>query len=861
MGNTPIYTYAENFYQGSAIVHINNEAGLIDPAGKLLIPVQYEDLQRLGIYMDAGDTTPFKRDSGYSALRFTFRDTQGRGVIDGRENIILPAEYYSIHTFHNGYARIIKGSLSGFADLRGNVILPPIYLSVEAFHNGYAVVSNHGQQGLINTSGSFIIPLKEGQSISSRRNKKDEFIICRSKKGKNEEGKVIHLTRCGLANLTGNIILPVIYQYVRMMSDSSGLWLTTDTLGQMRLVNGNGAQAVNLVFNSLAILDFNSYNKAIFRSGEYFGLLDKNGKVHFKEKLDRLSYVTYGSTLLMERNGKHGIVTHNGEVLAKLEYDYIAQDGSYFYLIKDSILEIRDIEHYNRLELNNAMGHYRQSSLKVFPFNTYSEHKEYQQGLVDASGNVIFWPSYDIIQSESGYIVTTDTMGNTAAYDPAGTLLIPPGRFSFIGHFGPEEMPVFVRGKRGLYGLIDHEGNIVTDTIYCGLGLTETPGQCWVQECTNEFDESLLQAIDLDKLNITYDYMGTKESTDTLLQTLRKKIGYAGYGGDWGLMSTAGEWILDTEFTAPFFLNDRNIIFSTKRGWQVIRQDGASLFPVGFSAIADAGLNCFWVQNDTGAWALANGGTGELLTKHEFITVSPFFYRESQNEYPPDNGWAIVKLTEGRETIIDIQGKFLVRPTTQPLYTTRKNLSDYIQLPEVTYEEDEYDAYSEPYRDNPTDNVVTLRHIYGTYDLVADKKGRYISSPVNNYMIYTAANSYFIDAANDIPYQIDVSYVYHISVNDDVPLQYGYYYVEDVYGSGYESDLRIWLAKKNFLSLSESVIVYERYGSFTMTHLNYVINKGSITQVTLGSLFKPGYRGEVNSLLLAGAEAFAEEVS
>lgn len=117
LGNTVIpaqYNFAESFVQGMAVVQIAEQTGLIDKAGKWLIPPQYEAMKILGK----------ERVCVKNNCKFTLYDTH---------NQVLSKEYDMISKFRDKDYIVLQGEKTGIIDSMGREIVPCLF---EAINSG-----------------------------------------------------------------------------------------------------------------------------------------------------------------------------------------------------------------------------------------------------------------------------------------------------------------------------------------------------------------------------------------------------------------------------------------------------------------------------------------------------------------------------------------------------------------------------------------------------------------------------------------------------------------------------------------------------------------------------------------------------
>lgn len=171
---TPKYDWVSPFFDGFAIVCINNKKGAIDTLGNIIIPVRYD---YIGHCSDG---------------LFAFCQQQKYGFLDSKGNTVIPAkfstrvigdieyppydenkgepcaedygdksaevfDYDRIGFFHDGRALIQKDFKYGYIDKNGNVVIPIKYKTASKFKNDCAFVSesDYRHARYIDTMGNY----------------------------------------------------------------------------------------------------------------------------------------------------------------------------------------------------------------------------------------------------------------------------------------------------------------------------------------------------------------------------------------------------------------------------------------------------------------------------------------------------------------------------------------------------------------------------------------------------------------------------------------------------------------------------------------------------------------------------------
>jgi hypothetical protein len=142
----PQYEYAADFQDnGYAVVQINGHSGIIDPAGKYVVPPKFDSI------------------SPYSEGRAIVIDEQGFKVLDQDGRIITGTAYGYIAAYRDGRAVFtpVSGQVGeqryGYLDLQGTEVIPARYENAADFQDDKAIVKlKEKEYALIRPDGKHI---------------------------------------------------------------------------------------------------------------------------------------------------------------------------------------------------------------------------------------------------------------------------------------------------------------------------------------------------------------------------------------------------------------------------------------------------------------------------------------------------------------------------------------------------------------------------------------------------------------------------------------------------------------------------------------------------------------------------------
>ena len=139
------YDWVEPLCENSVVkVRKNHKFGLVDHNGKVLIPVEYEDIE-----------------SGVSLnLNWLWAKKDGKyGYLDKNGAVVIPFIYDGAKTFSGLMAAVKKGGKWGYIDTEGTVIIPFAYDELDDFGmDDYCAAKKNGKWGYIDKNNKVIIP-------------------------------------------------------------------------------------------------------------------------------------------------------------------------------------------------------------------------------------------------------------------------------------------------------------------------------------------------------------------------------------------------------------------------------------------------------------------------------------------------------------------------------------------------------------------------------------------------------------------------------------------------------------------------------------------------------------------------------
>jgi hypothetical protein len=237
---------------------LDENVGLINRSGELVVPYSYKDLKPIGDYFLA-----YKKDK--------------IGIIDSQNNILVPitfdrhqVETNSLHTFwlDNACQGIFDFNPSEFSLLNGYQAIDYIEGLVKY---GYTPVQKDGKYGLINSHFEEVIPviydeMKNYIHLGYFKVKKEKFY--------------------GFVDTTGNVIIPIKYLKIGAIFLDDRIWFTNKE-GKYGFLDRNGKEIIAAQYDFVT----NFYvNKAIVYKDGFAAFIDKKGNLLTDYKYKQAQY-------------------------------------------------------------------------------------------------------------------------------------------------------------------------------------------------------------------------------------------------------------------------------------------------------------------------------------------------------------------------------------------------------------------------------------------------------------------------------------------------------------------------------------------------------------------------------------------
>lgn len=146
------YDYADNFFNGRALVKLNGKYGFIDKNGTIIIPLEYDKAERFDGYIAKVE----KGNQRYEINQYGKIFSIPVDINPGQKK---KASFTYKGNYYNGIADIIFNTKKGYVDLFDNEVIPAVYDNIMFFSPGSDKVEAqlNGKWGIINKSNQVIV--------------------------------------------------------------------------------------------------------------------------------------------------------------------------------------------------------------------------------------------------------------------------------------------------------------------------------------------------------------------------------------------------------------------------------------------------------------------------------------------------------------------------------------------------------------------------------------------------------------------------------------------------------------------------------------------------------------------------------
>ena len=232
------YTVRE-YYNGLAIVVLNDKYGFVDKNKNVVVPIKYDDVEK------------FQEDYAVVGLDGKY------GYINRQGEEVIPLQFSGADSFREGRARVWKNESTGFINKKGEIIVPIQYISRlrTSFHNGFAVIFDRNKCWFVNTKGKRITPIEYDYAFDFS----DGLAAVKLN------------NKWGFINTKGKVVIPIKYDWgINAFQDERAIVNNGKTV-----IDKKGREIVTAEYDYISSFD---EGLAFVRRGEECGFIDKEGK-------------------------------------------------------------------------------------------------------------------------------------------------------------------------------------------------------------------------------------------------------------------------------------------------------------------------------------------------------------------------------------------------------------------------------------------------------------------------------------------------------------------------------------------------------------------------------------------------------
>lgn len=419
----------KNFKTAYSIVEKNNKKGLADQNGAIIIPASYDDLgwsdgepkviANIIGYKENGlwglintknskvteplyrEVSPFSVNLIMAARKVSRKNIISYGVINTKGRTVIPFNY-QILIPHGEF--IIGAYLKddkvdyGVIDLRDNVVLPFEYSQIRPLSKTKISVTNsEGKVALFDIRGLKIIDFGLDSISDFKENK--AYIYQNGKKG--------------IVDLEGNLIVHPNYKSI--VEESHGY--RGIRFPEWQLLNGNNKLVQKYEFDQMVPV-----HKGLFsvKLGNKAALMDL-GESYLTPMVRKIDSVSRGLAIF-SKNHKKGLVSLEGKVLIKPEYDSIVVQESFISALKDSLQVFWTVFDTTGVPLSKSRYQkVKKEASGLLPFKR-NDH----WGYMSKAGHEIIPNQYEDAEPFKGLVAKARFLGSEGVINTQGDWVVNP---------------------------------------------------------------------------------------------------------------------------------------------------------------------------------------------------------------------------------------------------------------------------------------------------------------------------------------------------------------------------------------------------------------------------------------------------
>lgn len=444
------YHEIEELENGMYLVYLftgnSGKYGLLDQEFKEIIRPKYKNLRLIEDVLIA------------SNIPACYTSRSNSGIIDLKENIVLPFDYSSIEFATDGLVWIHKDQKIGLATTDGKVLIEPCFGKIEPFENGFAKVNNgywfeyeedndspvhntkmeysEGKWGLINSEGILILPSIYDSILVLETN---QIIVSRSI-SLNHPNIETHVS--GVTNYQGELLIKDRNGKYILASKKYQWQEDFNAEGKSRVYYEGNIGVVNEEFQQIVTCQLEGQiSEIVLHEGFDWG------------------YNSESQYIIIEKDSKKGIIDHTNRIIIQPLYDIIdiLSDNTRFVFrccahntnnkcyLQSYLWSIINVEGKPVIDIQSE-------DIIYLGFSLFAIKNSNHYSIVDFNGQSTSATSFDSVFC----------FGVSSSKTPSHSL-DKPKTVNFLNFA--------IVGLEGKYGIIDNKGRLVIHPKYSSLSI------------------------------------------------------------------------------------------------------------------------------------------------------------------------------------------------------------------------------------------------------------------------------------------------------------------------------------------------------------------------------------------------------
>jgi hypothetical protein len=412
--------YEDNYEEQRLFVKKDGKFGVIDFYEHILVPIQYDSIQKL------------------SEGRYIVQIRDKYGVIDGSGEVRIPIKYDSIRITAEGSFDVDLNGKHGIMNGKGMLIIGHLYDWITPISDSLYIMKQDGFYGIIDGKGNKMLMVNE---------RYDSFREL-------APGKAILVQKgsyYGVISREGKQILPVEYDSISLLDHG---YYMVEKKNKHGVITTAQNEVLPIIYDYVELLPFGNYKVML---GTKCGIVDEGGWVIVPVAYDEINVIDNGNLYVVYKDGLYGMYDRRENVILPLEYGNISWLSTFNYYI---------------VTLDGKTGVIGNDAKEIIPIafdglqylkDGFYAWKNGKQGKIDLAGNVDIAFTYDELVKDvtGGYIIKNN--GKYGMIDHRG-LLILKAEYDMISEVSYEGLFIVQKDKK--FGTVNIYGNNVIPVQY-----------------------------------------------------------------------------------------------------------------------------------------------------------------------------------------------------------------------------------------------------------------------------------------------------------------------------------------------------------------------------------------------------------